>query len=100
MNSIGTPALPGKTGGVDVSIDNANKVNFAPTRRADAARKQMFANIHALGATVLSEIMTQLPGKFSEVSQKLRSSRGVAQINFGNSFERSFTSTLAVSPWP
>ena len=80
FRALGTPVLPGKTGGVDVSIDNANKVIFAPTRGADQARKQMFANVHALGATVLSEIMTQLPGKFSEVSHKLRSSSVMPEV--------------------
>ena len=72
FRALGTPALPGKTGGVDVSLDNNNKLIVAPTKGADEARRQMFANIHALAASVLSETLDQMPGKFADVSKKFR----------------------------
>lgn len=70
---LGTPVLPGKTGGEDLSLDYTGKVVIAPTRGADEARKQMFANIHALGANVLGELLGKLRGKFADVSAALRS---------------------------
>ena len=73
FRAVGTPVLPGKTGGVDVSIDDANSLIAAPTLGADEARRQMFANIHTLAASVLSESISRFPDKLRDVAQKLRS---------------------------
>ena len=68
---LGTPVAPGKTGGVDCSIDEKGKLIVAPTPGADDARRQMFANIHAMSASVLSELLSRFPGRFGQISEKL-----------------------------
>ena len=68
---LGTPVAPGKTGGVDCSMDEAGRMIVAPTPGADEARRQMFANIHSMAAAVLSELFSQFPGRFGQISEKL-----------------------------
>ena len=78
FRALGAPVAPGKTGGVDMSIDDAGKEIIAPTLGADDARRQMFANIHGLAASVLSESISRFPDKFRDVVLKLRSKSLIA----------------------
>jgi prepilin-type N-terminal cleavage/methylation domain-containing protein len=71
--ALGTPVAPGKTGGVDVSVDETGRIVVAPTPGADAARKKMFSNIHGQAAAVLTDILNKIPDKFSAVSAKMHS---------------------------
>ncbi len=80
---LGTPVAPGKTGGVDCSIDEKGKMIVAPTPGADEARRQMFANIHSLAASVLAECVSQFPGRFGDISRKL-----TGPNSLGNVFKR------------
>ena len=70
---LGTPVVPGKTGGIDCSIDEKGRIIVAPTPGADEARRQMFANIHSMSASVLSELVSRFPGRFGQISEKLTS---------------------------
>ena len=75
FRAYGTPAVPGKTGSVDCTIDKSGNIASAPTPGADAARKQMFANIHAQSASVLGELVGRIaPGDFSKLVTSLGSS--------------------------
>jgi hypothetical protein len=71
--------LPGKTGGVDVSVDQNGKFIVAPTRGADEARAQMFANIHAQSASVMAELFSQFPDNFGDISAKMRGRTSLAE---------------------
>ena len=79
FRALGKPVLPGKTGGVDFSIDEDNKMIVAPTPGADEARQQMFSNIHSMSASVLGEIFSRFSGNFSDISKKLLSASTMAE---------------------
>ena len=75
FRAYGTPAVPGKTGSVDCSIDKTGRLTSGPTPGADAARKRMFANIHAQAASVLGELVGRvLPGDFGKLVTHLGAS--------------------------
>lgn len=80
FRALGTPTIPGKTGSVDLSIDQTGKIVAGPTPGADAARRAMIANISAQGAQVLAGLIGQIPGSLGQVAQKLRSSSTVATV--------------------
>ena len=71
FRALGTPFSPGKTGDVDVSIDETGRLITAPTTGAGDARRQMFANIHALAGNLLGQLFNQAGVKFSDISRKL-----------------------------
>ncbi len=80
FRALGTPAAPGKTGSVDVSLDEQDQLAFGPTPGADAARREMFANIRGRAAAVLTELVSQIPDNLAQVAAKLRSRSTLGQV--------------------
>jgi prepilin-type N-terminal cleavage/methylation domain-containing protein len=55
---IGTPTFAGKTGSVDLRINEEGVLLSAPTRGADEARRQMLQNIYNVALDTLGELIT------------------------------------------
>jgi prepilin-type N-terminal cleavage/methylation domain-containing protein len=54
----GHPAIPGKTGSVDLRINEKRELLEIPSRGADQTRAQMFANIQANALPVLAKLVS------------------------------------------
>jgi prepilin-type N-terminal cleavage/methylation domain-containing protein len=80
FRALGTPAAPGRTGGIDCSLDQTGHAASGPTPGADAARRQAFANIYAQGAQVLAGLISQAENNFGQVAQKLSAPSTVATV--------------------
>ena len=78
--AIGTPTMPGKTGGFDCSLGSDGNMIVAPTTGADAARQQMWANIQARTAGVLADTLNKMPSNFADVSRKLRDPNALRDV--------------------
>jgi prepilin-type N-terminal cleavage/methylation domain-containing protein len=77
---LGTPIAPGKTGGVDVSIDQADVIATGPTPGADEARLQMFANIRSRAAQTLCALVSQMPDSFDQIVDALGPPSAVSKV--------------------
>ncbi|MCB1092999.1 MAG: DUF1559 domain-containing protein [Verrucomicrobiae bacterium] len=53
----GQPAIPGKTGGVDIRLDETGKMTEVPSLGADETRRQMFDNINNAALTALVDLI-------------------------------------------
>jgi prepilin-type N-terminal cleavage/methylation domain-containing protein len=68
---LGTPAAPGKTGSVDLGLNQLGVLSSGPTPGADAARLEMFQNIRARAVAVLTDLIGQKPGSLGQVASAL-----------------------------
>jgi len=73
----GVPAAPGVTGSADCQIDQLNRLLCAPNPAADAGRRQMFANVHALGGQAIGALLVQRPDALAQVAAALQSDKSV-----------------------
>jgi prepilin-type N-terminal cleavage/methylation domain-containing protein/prepilin-type processing-associated H-X9-DG protein len=70
---LGRPVIPGKTGGVDMSMNELGEMNEGPSPGADETRAQMFANIQAAAATVLGNLFAEPDASVDRIVDYLRS---------------------------
>ena len=75
------PAAPGITGNDDCQVDPLG-VRCAPNPFADAARRQMFRNIHMRAAHDLGALLVQMPDALEAAARKLQA-RGTVREVFG-----------------
>ena len=76
----GTPAAPGITGATDCVIDQTAHLFCGPTPGADAARRQMFANIDAQAAQTMGALIAQMPSSLSKVGDMLQSPKTLGLV--------------------
>ena len=69
----GRPTLPGRTGSVDLRLDENNRLTESPTPGADEARLDMFARIHEAGRSALTELFADPEFVFDRVAPNLAS---------------------------
>lgn len=69
----GIPAAPGVTGSADCNINQKGRLLCSPNPMADAARRQMFANIHERAAHTIGSLLVQMPSALSRVAESLQS---------------------------
>jgi prepilin-type N-terminal cleavage/methylation domain-containing protein len=69
----GKPVAPGVTGGADCQIDQNHLLLCAPDPAADAGRRQMFANIHALAGQAIGSLLVQRPDALPRLAETLQS---------------------------
>jgi prepilin-type N-terminal cleavage/methylation domain-containing protein/prepilin-type processing-associated H-X9-DG protein len=74
---LGQPQIAGKTGGVDISINQANEINEGPSLGAEETRRQMFANIHRAAAGVLGSLVADPNASIDRIADYLHSSRNL-----------------------
>jgi len=79
----GVPAAQGATGSVDCSINQLENVVCGPNPEADAARRRMFASIHARSAEAIGELLVQMPSALGKVAEKLQARRTLREV-FGD----------------
>ena len=74
---LGQPAIPGKTGSVDVSINQRQEITEAPSFGAEETRRAMFANIHRAASGRITGIVSDPAAEISSIVQYLRSPRNL-----------------------
>jgi prepilin-type N-terminal cleavage/methylation domain-containing protein len=65
--AVATPAYPGATGSVTLTVDQSCAVQGAPTPGADVARTRAFQTLQTAGATFIANLLNSDPNSFSEV---------------------------------
>jgi prepilin-type N-terminal cleavage/methylation domain-containing protein len=75
---VARPAVVGKTGSVEGTIDQTGALTLAPIPEAEAVRQQMFDNIKASALQTLSQLIPQRPSDLQEIAQALESPGTVA----------------------
>jgi prepilin-type N-terminal cleavage/methylation domain-containing protein len=71
----GRPAFPGRTGSVDVRIDNLDRLTTAPSPNADESRRQMFASLHNVTRGTLVDLFAEPEFELPELQKHLGSAR-------------------------
>jgi Tfp pilus assembly protein PilE len=69
------PAAPGLTASADCQIGNLNHLLCAPNPDADAARRQMFANVHGRAGQAIASLLAQMPDALGRVQETLKSDK-------------------------
>jgi len=77
---LATPAALGKTGSVDLSIDHRGVLLETPSPGADAARRQMFADINERAAHSIGSLLVQMPSALNDVIEALEADRAVPEV--------------------
>jgi prepilin-type N-terminal cleavage/methylation domain-containing protein len=78
--ALGVPVVPGGTGAVDCTINQLADVVCSPNAAADAARRGMFASVHARSAQAIGQLLVQMPSALGNVADKLESRRTLREV--------------------
>ena len=74
---LAQPTVPGKTGSVDISINEKKEIVEAPSIGAEQARREMFASIHRAAAGVLGNVISQQDPDIGAIVTYLQSSKNL-----------------------
>jgi len=83
FRAVGTPAVVGKTGSTQCTIDQAGTLTVAPIAEADTVRQQMFDTIKARALQLLVQLIPQQQADLQSIIQSLQAS-GTRSTSFRN----------------
>ena len=78
FRAVGTPAVAGKTGSTQCTIDQTGTLSVAPIAEADALRQQMLDNIKTRALQTLVQLVPQQQSDLQSLTQSLLSPGTVA----------------------
>lgn len=69
----GRPTLPGRTGSVDLRLDESDRLTESPNPAAEEGRLEMLKQVHESGRLALTKLFANPEFKFEDVGPKLAS---------------------------